>query len=130
MSPFAPQTREIDFLMRFFKKLRLAKASGSYTLVEKLIDPQAILRTMTGSSKGSKAVLEHLRLMEEQPYHMEIVAPKGGLMTVLVSPIMHGERLPGLGYEQVYRILNDNLLEVIDLGRTPGQVFRPESQPS
>lgn len=130
MSPFAPQTREVDFLMRFFKQLRLAKATGNYAPVEKLIDPQAALRTTKGTSLGSRVVLEHLRLMEEQPYHMEIVAPKGGLMTVLVSPDT-AERSPlTSSHEQVYRILQDRLVELIDLGRTPQQVYRPESQPT
>ena len=81
-------------------------------------------------SVGSKVVLDYLLEMEEEPYTMEIVAPKGGLLTVLVTPVLGHGQPPVDSREQVYGILHDRLAEVIDLGRTPAQVERPESQPT
>ena len=130
MSPFAAQTREVDFLMRFFRQLRLSKATGDYGPVEALIDPQASLTTKAGVAVGSKAVLQHLQEMGKQPYKMSLVAPKGGLLTVLVAPLANGGIPLDRGHEQVYRILHDHLVELIDIGRTPQQVYRPESQPN
>ena len=124
------QTHEVEFIMSFFHQLKLAKKTGVYAPVERLIAPDARLLTAKGEHKGAKEVLEHLKEMEKQRYHMDIVAPKGGLVTVLVAPVSY-EGLPiGRGREQVYRILDEKLIELIDIGRTPQQVNRPESQPN
>lgn len=130
MSPFASQTREVAFLIRFFRMLKTAKGTGVWAPVEALIDPQAFLRTKAGVTAGAKAVLQHLQAMQEHPFQVSIVAPKGGLITVLVSSMDREGQPVNRGHEQVYRILRDHLVELIDLGRTPQQVYRPESQPN
>ena len=128
--PFATQTREVGFLMQLFRRLRQAEASHDYAPVERMIDPSSFLRTEVGIVEGRKAVLQHLRRLQAQQFRMEIVAPKGGLITVLVSDRGGDAEPSGSRHEQVYRVADDHLLEIIDLGRTPEQVHRPESQPN
>ena len=67
--------------------------------------------------------------MAQEPYRASIVAPKGGLVSVLISPIrIDGDRRGSR--EQIYRLRHDKIVEVIDLGRTPQMVNRPLSQPN
>ncbi len=124
------QTHEVEFIMTFFHNLKLGKKTGDYTAVERLIAPDARLLTAKGERRGAKEVLEYLKEMEKQRYHMEIVAPKGGLVTVLVAPVSYEGQPIGRGREQVYRLLDEKLIELIDIGRTPQQVNRPDSQPN
>lgn len=130
MTPFAPQTREIDMLLGFFRRLKTAESTRDYSLVEQMIDPKAVLYTREGEKEGRETVLAHLREMAKQPNRKQIVAPKGGRITVLVSSLSAMGTLEGRPREQVYHIRQDHLVGLVDLGRTPDMVYRPESQPN
>lgn len=126
----ASQTHELAFLLDFFRKIRLAAPSGDYAPLEQLIGQDARLLTAAGEKSGRQAVLEHLKNMQQQRHRVQIAAPKGGLITVIVVPLSREDTLVGRGREQVYRIAHDQLVALIDLGRTPNMVYRPESQPN
>ena len=128
--PRAPETREIDFLTEFFRRAKLAASSGDYGRLEEMIAADAALVTRDGRISGSQAVIAHLKAMAREQYRAEIVAPKGGLCTVLVHSVSWDGRVVGKAYEQVFRVREDRLIELIDLGRTQDEVYRPESQPN
>ncbi|MBM4406321.1 MAG: hypothetical protein FJ039_09120 [Chloroflexi bacterium] len=126
--PRAQQTRDIDFLVEFLRRVQKARETGDYQPVAALIHPKALLRTHGGEKTGVDPIVNHLKTLAEKPYKAEIVAPKGGLATVLITPITVDTRAQS--HEQVYRIRGDMLIELIDMGRTPEMVFRPMSQPN
>ena len=126
----ASQTHELGFLLDFFKKVRTAAQSGDYSPLEPLIRADAKLITAAGEQVGRETVLAQLKGMQQQRHRIQIVAPKGGLITVLIVPLSREDTLVGRGREQVYRVAEDQLIELTDLGRTPNMVYRPESQPN
>lgn len=126
--PRAPQTRDIDFLVEFLRRVQKARETGDYQPVSALIHPKALLRTPGGEKTGVDPIVNHLKALAEKPYKAEIVAPKGGLATVLITPVTMDTRPQSR--EQVYRIRGDVLIELIDMARTPEMVFRPMSQPN
>lgn len=125
----APQTRECDVLKKFLRRVLQAHHTGDYGPVEAMIAPDAILRTAQGEREGAAQIIEHLKELGKAPYRAQIVAPKGGLVTVNISPITIDGGW-GPAHEQVYRLYHDKLAELIDLGRTPEMVYRPRSQPN
>ncbi len=126
---FATQTREMDFLLEFFNQMKLAAASGDYAALEPMIDEQAVFRTTGGRKVGRDLIVQHLKAMDKTRHRKQIVAPKGGYVTVNVLPLAFDGTLAGRPHEQIYHIRQDRLVELIDLGRTPDMVNRPESQP-
>jgi hypothetical protein len=126
--PRAQQTRDIDFLVEFLRRIQKARETWDYELVEEMIHAKAILRTVDGEKTGVDPIIRFLKSIGEKPYKAEIVAPKGGLATVLITPITIDTRAQSR--EQIYRIRNDMLIELTDLGRTPEMVYRPMSQPN
>jgi len=126
----ASQTHELAFLLDFFRKARAAAESGDYAALEPMVREDARLMTVAGEKIGRQAVLEHVKSMHQQQHRIQIVAPKGGLITVLVVPLSREDTLIGRGHEQVYRVVQDQLVKLIDLGRTPSMVYRLESQPN
>lgn len=125
----ATQTREMELLTEFFRRISEAYRTGDFGPVDELIDPDVVLRTQQGERQGVAAVTDFLKAMGKERWKGQIVAPKGGLVTVLISPVT-SEGGWGRGHEQVYRIHHDKLVELIDLGRTPDMVYRPGSQPN
>ena len=124
------QTREVDVLGELFRRVKTADVTGDYTHVEEMIDQDAVLLTREGEEKGIETIIRHLREMGGQGrYRVQIVAPKGGLIAVLIHPVSFEGVTVGRGREQTYRLRQDKLIELIDLGRTPDMVYRPESQP-
>jgi hypothetical protein len=77
---------------------------------------------------GIDPIIRHLKTEGKQRYKAKIVAPKGGLTTVIISPVLT-DGVRGKEHEIVLRVYHDKIAEVIDLGRTPDMVYRPESQP-
>ncbi len=130
MFPRAPGTREMDFLTKFFKRARAAASSGDYAPVEGMIAGDAALVTRDGRATGSQDVIGHLKAMAREQYRAEIVAPKGGLCTILIRSVSWDGRVSSKAYEQVFRLREDRIIEVIDLRRTQDEVYRPESQPN
>ena len=126
--PRAPQTRDVDVLVEFLRRIQKARETWDYESAEEMIDPKAILRTRDGEKVGIDSIIRFLKTLGEKPYKAEIVAPKGGLATVLITPITIDTRAQSR--EQIYRIRNDKLIELIDMGRTPEMVYRPMSQPN
>ena len=124
----ATQTREIDFITRFLRELMAAYSTWDYSAVEEMIHPEAVLTTRQSEQKGTDPIIRHLKEMGKRRFRTQIVAPKGGLVTVLITPVVPEGPRP-VGVEQTYRILNDRLVGLIDFGRTPDMVYRPESQP-
>jgi hypothetical protein len=125
----APQTRDCDVLLEFLRRVQQARHTGDYGPVEAMLAPDVILRTAQGESKGAAHVVEHLKELDKTPYRAQIVAPRGGLMTVNISPITIDGGW-GPAHEQVYRLYYDKVVEMIDLGRTPEMVYRDRSQPN
>ena len=68
-----------------------------------------------------------MKQMTEERSRVAIVGPRGGLISVLVSQRNATRRIE---YEQIYRLEHDKIAEIIDLGRTPDQVYRARSQPN
>ena len=125
----ATQTREVDFMIEFFRRLKSAERTGDYPPVAEMVHPDAVLNTPAGEQKGVQPIIQHLRGMGEQRYRAEIVAPKGGLVAVLISRVSLEGASIRPAHEQTYRLSHDKLVELIDIGRTPNLVYRPESQP-
>ena len=124
----ATQTREVDVLSRFLGLVKKAHSTLDFAPVEAMIDPGVVLRTRDREEKGIAAVVAYLKEMGKSKYQAHIVAPKGGLTTVLISEVLiDGGR--GNEHEQIYRLYRDKIVELIDLGRSPGLVSRPLSQP-
>ena len=92
-----------------------------------MLDERVVVRTQEGERHGRAAALELVRRMAEERSRVAIVGPRGGLISVLVSP-RHATRR--IEYEQTYRLEHDKITEIIDLGRTPDQVYRQRSQPN
>ena len=129
MFPRATQTREVDVLAEFLMRVYHAMETGEYGPVEELLDPEVQVRTRAGQVSGIPAATDFFKVMTQEPYRASIVAPKGGLATVLISPVrIDGDRRGS--HEQIYRLSHDRIVEIIDLGRTPEMVYRPLSQPS
>ena len=129
MFPRATQTREVDVLAEFLMRVHHAIGTGEYGPVEELLDAEVQVRTRVGQVSGIPAAIDFFKVMAQEPYRASIVAPKGGLVTVLISPIrIDGDRRGSR--EQIYRLRHDKIVEVIDLGRTPQMVNRPLSQPN
>lgn len=128
--PKATQTREVDVILELFRRMRAAEATGDYSGVEAMVRQDAVLLTRAGERRGEDAVVQHLREMGAQRYRAHIVGPRGGLVSVLVSALSLEGTPTGQAHEQVYRLSHDQLAGLIDLGRVPQQVYRPESQPN
>jgi hypothetical protein len=126
---FATQTRECQVLKEFLRRVQEAHRTGDYGPVEAMVAPDAVLRTAQGERQGAAAVIELLKAMGAQRYRAQIVAPRGGLVTVNVSPVTIDGGW-GPAHEQVYRLYHDRVVELIDLGRTPEMVYRRRSQPN
>lgn len=129
MARFAPQSRECNVLADFLRRVQEAHRTGDYKAVEAMLAPDVLLRTKEGEQQGVPAAMEFLKGMGRQRYRAQIVAPKGGLITVNVSPILLDGSW-GKSHEQVYRLYKDKVVEIMDLGRTPDMVYRPASQPN
>lgn len=123
------ETREVEVLSDLFRRLRRAETDGDYSPVEGMVHPDAVLRVRGGESIGREAVVNFLREMGKSKYKAQIVAPKGGLTTVLIEDVGLGRARRSSAHEQIYRLLDDALVELIDIGRTPDMVYRSESQP-
>ncbi|MBI3743190.1 MAG: nuclear transport factor 2 family protein [Chloroflexi bacterium] len=129
MARFAPACREVAFLEDFFARLRKAEKNGDFSLVRALVADDAILRTSGAVEPGADAVMAFLQVMAKNRWRIAIVGPKGGLISVLVSPLANDGSI-GQSHEQVYHINHDKLVELIAIGRTPDMVYRPRSQPN
>ena len=116
-------------MTEFFCRLKAAFISWNYLPIEEMLHPEVVLTTRQGQEQGFDPVIRHLKRLRGEPFRTQIVAPKGGLITVLITPIRMEGRL-ARSQEQVYRISHDRLIELVDLERTPDMVYRPESQPS
>ena len=127
MSRFAPETRELATLEAFHQRAREARASRDWSAVEAMLDERVVVRTREGAREGRAAALSLVKQMAEERSRVAIVGPRGGLISVLVSP-RHATRR--IEYEQIYRLEHDKIAEIIDLGRTPDQVYRARSQPN
>ena len=147
MQRFAPETREMAILEAFHQRAREARATRDWSavedprglppagargprhagLLEVLLDEYVVVRTQEGERHGRAAALDLVQRMAEERSRVAIVGPRGGLISVLVSP-RHATRR--IEYEQTYRLENDKINEIIDLGRTPDQVYRQRSQPN
>ena len=124
------ETREVETLMKLFRRIKVAHGTGDYAAVADMVHEDAVLRTVEGEEHGRDPIIRHLKMIEDSRHQTEIVAPKGGLVTVVMTPISRDGSRTGKGYEQIYRLAHDRLVELIDIGRTPDMVNRPESQPS
>jgi hypothetical protein len=124
----ATQTREMDVVTKFLRRIMLAYSTWDYAPVEELIHTDASLRTKEGVKTGIDPIIRHLKAEGKQRYKATIVAPKGGLTTVIISPVL-ADGVRGKEHEIVLRVHRDKIAEVIDLQRTPDMVYRPESQP-
>ena len=127
MQRFAPETREMATLEAFHQRAREARATRDWSAVEVMLDEHVVVRTQEGERHGRAAALDLVRRMAEERSRVAIVGPRGGLISVLVSPRQATRRIE---YEQTYRLENDKINEIIDLGRTPDQVYRQRSQPN
>ena len=67
-----------------------------------------------------------MEVVVQEKYRITVVGPRGGLISVLIRAKTATRRIE---YEQTYRLRNDKIAEIIDLGRTPDQVYRARSQP-
>ena len=130
MNRRATQTREIDFLREFFRRITEAKNSGDYEPVKELCAPDVVLRYRRDQLKGPDSVVDHFKELAARRHQIAIAAPKGGLVTVLVRDVSWDGTLSSQSSEQIFRIAHDKLVELIDLGRSASMVHRPESQPS
>ena len=127
MSRFAPETRELATLEAFHQRAREARASRDWSAVEAMLDERVVVRTRGGAREGRAAALSLVKQMAEERSRVAIVGPRGGLISVLVSQRNATRRIE---YEQIYRLEHDKIAEIIDLGRTPDQVYRARSQPN
>ena len=127
MPRFASETRELEILQEFHRKVRIANSERDWQPVEDMMDEKAILRTKGKVTEGRAAIVELVRILAQMRYKIAVVGPRGGLISVLVSPPSTTRRVE---HEQIYRIHNDKIVELIDLGRTPNQVYRLRSQPN
>ena len=127
MQRFAPETREMAILEAFHQRAREARATRDWSAVEAMLDEHVVVRTKEGAREGRAAALDLVQRMAEERSRVAIVGPRGGLISVLVSPRQATRRIE---YEQIYRLENDKISEIIDLGRTPDQVYRQRSQPN
>ncbi|MEE9284329.1 MAG: hypothetical protein V3V35_01235 [Dehalococcoidia bacterium] len=125
----APQTREMDVLTEFLRRVQKARATADYEPFEMMVGADAVLQTADGETRGADAVVGHLRAMGRERYRVQIVAPKGGLITVLVSPVTINGGW-GRSHEQIYEVYRDKVVGLTDLGRTPDMVYRRRSQPN
>ena len=127
MQRFAPETREMATLEAFHQGAREARATRDWSAVEAMLDEHVLVRTRGEARQGRQAALDLVQRMVEERARVAIVGPRGGLISVLVSP-RHATRR--IEYEQTYRLEHDKIVEIIDLGRTPDQVYRQRSQPN
>lgn len=127
MSRFAPESRELTVLGEFYQKVRVANADRDWSSVAAMIDEHASVRTRSGVKVGRQAVLELVKVVVQEKYRITVVGPRGGLISVLIRAKIATRRIE---YEQTYRLRNDKIAEIIDLGRTPDQVYRARSQPN
>ena len=127
MQRFAPETREMATLEAFHQGAREARATRDWSAVEAMLDEHVVVRTREGALEGRAAALDLVQRMAEERARVAIVGPRGGLISVLVSP-RHATRR--IEYERAYRLEHDKIVEIIDLGRTPDQVYRQRSQPN
>ena len=127
MQRFAPGTREMATLEAFHQRAREAQASRDWSAVEAMLAEDVVVRTRDDVREGRPAALDLAQRMVEERSRVAIVGPRGGLISVLVSP-RHATRR--IEYEQIYRLEDDKINEIIDLGRTPDQVYRQRSQPN
>ena len=125
----ATQTREMDVLTEFIRRVQQARATSDYGPVKEMITPDALLRTADGETRGAGAVVDLLKEMNRERFRAQIVAPKGGLITVLISPVTRDGGW-GRSREQVCEVYRDQVVGLTDLGRTQDMVYRPRSQPN
>ena len=117
----------MEILEDFHKKVRAANADRDWSLVEAMIEEHAIVRMQTGVREGRDAVIELVKKMARERQRVSVVGPRGGLISVLVSQRSSTRRVE---HEQIYRLHDDKIAEIIDLDRTPDQVHRLRSQPN
>ena len=125
----ATQTREMDVLTEFLRRVQKARATSDYGPVEEMVAPDATVLTGDGEDRGAEALVGLLRRMGGKRFRAQIVAPKGGLITVLMSPVTRDGGW-GPSWEQIYEIYDDQVVGLTDLGRTPDMVYRSRSQPN
>ena len=126
--PRAYQTRDVDILTEFLRRVYKARDTWDYEPVEAMIEENAILRTRDGEKVGRDPIIRHLKVLGEHEYKASIVAPKGGRSTVIITPVTIDTRPES--HEQFYRVKKDKIAELTDFGRKPEQVYRPLSQPN
>ena len=114
-------------LEAFHQGAREARATRDWSAVEAMLDEHVVVRTRGEVRQGRQVALDLVQRMAEERARVAIVGPRGGLISVLVSP-RHATRR--IEYEQTYRLEHDKIVEIIDLGRTPDQVYRQRSQPN
>ena len=124
----APQTRDVDVVLDFLRRLQKAFVTWEYAPVEAMLAPQAVVRLRQGELSGVDAIIGYLKNMGTKSYRFAITAPKGGLCTVNVSEPMVDSQ--GQTFEQIYHVRGDKVVEIIDMGRTLDMVYRPLSQPN